>query len=220
MISQCDPLSPGFFTIAHLLLHLWAANISLNGCLERTDTLLYNVEERTIWWQFLEFCILPGINRAVGRCTVIYKYDAFIRIEIQPFLSQDVTEPMCIHTSRMEYEAIGRINGKCHGDITSSMPSYLSVCLVSDSGSSLVFGSPYIVTAFADENKVVHHSMPDKPTSVVRIVYGSHLAGFSRLVKVHDTVLLLISGLFGRRWGNSWLIFDSVRMQIFIDNVI
>ena len=171
MISQCDPLSPGFFTIAHLLLHLWVANISLNGCLERTDTLLYNVEERTIWWQFLEFCILPGISSAVvGMCAMIYKYDVFIRIEIQPCLSQDVPEPLCIHTTdncRMECEAIGMRNGKCHGDITPSMPAYLSVRLVSDFGSSLVFDSPYIVAAFADENKVVHHSMPDKPTSVV-----------------------------------------------------
>ena len=73
MMPKCDPLSPGFFTIVHLLLHLWAANISLNGCLERTDTLFYNVEERTIWWQFLEFCILPGISGAVvGWCTIIY----------------------------------------------------------------------------------------------------------------------------------------------------
>ena len=58
MMPQCDPLSPGFFAIVHLLLHLWATNISLNGCLERSDTLFYNVEERTIWWQFLVFC--PG----------------------------------------------------------------------------------------------------------------------------------------------------------------
>ena len=56
MMPQCDPLSPGFFSIVHTLLHLWAANISLNGCLERTDTSFYDVEERTIWWQFLEFC--------------------------------------------------------------------------------------------------------------------------------------------------------------------
>ena len=26
MMPQCDPLSPGFFTIVHLLLHLWAAD--------------------------------------------------------------------------------------------------------------------------------------------------------------------------------------------------
>ena len=31
MMPQCDPLSPSFFTIVHLLLQLWAANISLNG---------------------------------------------------------------------------------------------------------------------------------------------------------------------------------------------
>ena len=42
MMPQCDPLSPGFFTIVLLLLHLWTANISLNGCLERTDTMLSN----------------------------------------------------------------------------------------------------------------------------------------------------------------------------------
>ena len=42
MMPQCDPLSPGFFSIVHTLLHLWAANISLNGCLERTDTMLRN----------------------------------------------------------------------------------------------------------------------------------------------------------------------------------
>ena len=52
MMPQCDPLSPGFFMIVPLLLHLWAANRSL----KHTDTLFYNVEERTIWWQFLEFC--------------------------------------------------------------------------------------------------------------------------------------------------------------------
>ena len=74
MMPQCDPLSPGFFTIVNLLLYLWAADMSLNGCLECIDTLFYNVEERTIWWQSLEFCILPRISGAVvGRCTIIYK---------------------------------------------------------------------------------------------------------------------------------------------------
>ena len=74
MMPQCDPLSPSFFAIVHLLLHLRAAHISINGCLERTDTLIYNVEERTIWWQLLEFCILPRISgTVVGRCTIIYK---------------------------------------------------------------------------------------------------------------------------------------------------
>jgi len=171
MMPQCDPLSPGFFTIVHLLLQLWAADIRLNGCLERTDTLLYNVEERTIWWQFLEFCILPRIRGAVvGRCTIIYKYDVFIRIEIQPCLSQDVAEPLSIHKTdncRMEYEAFAWRNAKCHGTITPSMPAYLSLRPVSDSVSSLVSDSPYIVAVFVDEKTEFHYGMPHKPTSVV-----------------------------------------------------
>ena len=67
----------------------------------------------------------------------------------------------------MEYEAIGWKNGKCHGNITASLPAYLSVRPVSDSGSSLVSGSPYIVAAFVDENTLVHHSMSHKSISVV-----------------------------------------------------
>ena len=98
MMPQCVPLSPGFFTIVHLSLHLWVANINLNGCLERSDTLFYNVEERTMWWQFLEFCILPRISGAVvGRCNIIN--GVFVRSEIMPCLSQDVTVPLSIVTT-------------------------------------------------------------------------------------------------------------------------
>ena len=67
-------------------------------------------------------------------------------MEILPCLSQDVNEPLCIHISdicRMEYETIGWRNGKCLGKITPSLP----VRPVSDPGSYLVSGSPYVVAA-------------------------------------------------------------------------
>ena len=48
-------------------------------------------------------CILSGISGAVvgiyKDLVGIYKDDVFIRIEIHPCLSQDVTEPLCIHTT-------------------------------------------------------------------------------------------------------------------------
>ena len=95
---------------------------------------------------------------------------------------------------------------------------------LSDSGSSLVSASPYIVAAFVHENTVVHHGMPHKATSVA--VYrlwitsdrflsaGKGLTSFIRYsipCKVLDNVRLWISGLFGRRWRNYRLI--CVRMQ-------
>ena len=79
-----------------------------------------------------------------------------VRIGIQPCLSQDVTEPLCDHNTdncRREYEAIGWRNGKCHGNITPPLSAYLSVPPVSDSGFSLVSGSPYIVAAFVDQTQ-------------------------------------------------------------------
>ena len=56
----------------------------------------------------------------------------------------------------MEYEAIGWRNGKCRGNIMPSLPAHFSVRHVSDSGSSLVSGSPYIVASFVNENKLAY----------------------------------------------------------------
>ena len=111
MMPLCDPLSPGFFTIVHLLLHLWAANISLNGLVFHSaiiggmntqilcSTMLRNGLYGGSFFSSVFSSVLYISGAVVGRCTIIYKYDVFIRIEIQPFLSQDVTEPLCIHTT-------------------------------------------------------------------------------------------------------------------------
>ena len=66
---------------------------------------------------------------------------------------------LCMHNTNnswREYETIGWRNGKCHGNATVSLrPLCPHTCLypVSDSGSSLVSGSPYIVAAFVDQTQ-------------------------------------------------------------------